>query len=125
MDTGFLARLTSLQAEKAKLALRIPESDVSSSVSWEREVYTATNMPIAAVSEDDFVFPLSELAESGHPTRALRIHESHTTIGGRVWDGGIFLARNLQKAAAAGDLVLDGKVVLELGAGTGARPACE
>ena len=113
-DPSFVERLAAVQL--AKLSQKTSVLPVSSPASWEREVESWKHMDAGG----EFVFDLDEASEcSLSPAPRLSFTESHAEIGGRVWDGGVYLARNLQHAVARGVLSLKGKAVLELGAGTG------
>lgn len=49
----------------------------------------------------------------------LRLMESHAFVGTRVWDAAVVLARCMERMSSQGRLLLEGRRVVELGAGTG------
>lgn len=49
----------------------------------------------------------------------LVFHESHEQIGYRVWDGGVMLCKYLEHGVSTGRLRLNGRSIVEIGAGTG------
>jgi hypothetical protein len=110
--SAFLERLAALQAQKSR-GMVVYHADVCS---WEREIARG---PSAATGcgDDEFEFVLVD----GSATSAsiLKIRESHHDIGCRVWDGGVFLARQLMWLTRERRLDLFGKTVVELGSGTG------
>jgi Lysine methyltransferase len=111
-SASFRDRLAAIQAKKS---LDVHASSHGPS-SWEREIARGAAVGTGC-GDDVFRFELAHDSTVTSPT--LMIRESHSDIGCRVWDGGVFLARQLMWLVNAGLLNFTGKTVLELGSGTG------
>lgn len=75
---------------------------------------------VGGLESDVFTFELDDSGEGGtESTPRLVFHETHTAIGGRVWDSGIFMSRHMIYGCKRGSMSFVGRTVLELGSGTG------
>lgn len=114
LSPAFLDKLMRVEASKRAVVSTL-DAGQGPPPSWEREL-DSWRARLTSEDTDEFALRLSEDDET---SAALVFKESHLAIGGRVWDGGVFLARNLQFGAASGLFSIKGTSVLELGAGTG------